>query len=73
MSLDNSQKEKRELWPIVAIRMPPECLRQLRSYAEKNVIGVSTAVRSVLLQAGVITAVDSSDPAESEGSEEGKA
>lgn len=55
-----SQKSKSEYWPVVHLRMPPECLQQLKDYAEKRFVGVSTVIRTALLDSGVITSVDSS-------------
>lgn len=50
---------KRDYWPIINLRMPPECLQQLKDYAEKHFIGVSAVIRTTLLDAGIITAPDS--------------
>ncbi len=58
-----SQEAQKEYWPMVNVRMPPECVQQLRDYAEKHFVGVSAAVRMALLQAGVITAPEAQSKA----------
>ena len=49
------QESQKEYWPLVNLRMPPECLQQLKDYAESHYIGVSAVIRTSLIQTGVIT------------------
>ena len=49
------QEAQKEYWPLVNLRMPPECLRQLKDYAESHYIGVSAVIRTSLIQTGIIT------------------
>ncbi len=58
-----NQDGQKEYWPMVNVRMPPECVQQLKGYAEKHFVGVSAAVRMALLQAGVITAPEAQNKA----------
>lgn len=48
------QEAQKEYWPLVNLRMPPECLRQLKDYAESHYIGVSAVIRTSLIQTGII-------------------
>lgn len=59
------QELQKEYWPMVNLRMPQECLRQLKDYAESHYIGVSAVIRTSLIQAGIITPVEKkSEPKE---------
>lgn len=41
-------------WPFVALRMAPDHLQQLKSYAADRCLSVSNVIRIALLEKGVI-------------------
>ena len=41
-------------WPIVAMRMPPEQVQQLKAHAAALCLSVSDVIRTALLQKGAI-------------------
>lgn len=45
---------RREYWPMVNFRIPPEGQEQLEAYAKQRCISVSAVIRIALVDAGIL-------------------